>query len=131
MALAHHPAGIVQAVRADVGLQQRELHEVELCPATADSFEFANDRFKRIDCGGEILPFESSEAARYRRNHVPAWIPLPAREVFDLPNAGLQRCVVAGYSVSERDMHVGKSHAACGNAVPARSRIMRQAWQSR
>src|SRR5438477_11288910 len=41
----------------------------------------------------------------------------PAREVFDLPNARLQRCVVAGYSVSERDMHVGKGHAGmreCG-----------------
>ena len=117
MALAHHPAGIVQAVRADVGLQQRELHEVELCPATADAFEFANDRLKRIDCGGEILSFESREAVRYRRNHVPGRIPLPAREVFDLLYARPQRCVVAGYSVSERDMHVGKSHAGmreCG-----------------
>src|SRR5437763_14089038 len=102
MALAYHPAGIVQAVRADVGLQQRELHEVELCPATAASFEFADDRFKRIDCGGEILPFESSEAARYRGNHVPRWIPLPAREAFDLPSARLRRCVVVRHRVSER-----------------------------
>src|SRR5207302_5699553 len=110
MALAHHPAGIVQAVRADVGLQQRELHEVELCPATADSFEFADDRFKRIDCGGEILPFESSGAARYRGNHVPGWIPLPARGAFDLPTARRERCVVAGYTVGGRVLHVGKSH---------------------
>ena len=117
MALAHHPAGIVQAVRADIGLQQRELHEVELCAATADAFEFANDRLKRINCGGEILPFESREAARHRGEHVPGWIPLPARQVFDLRHARLQRGVVASYSVSERDMHVGKSHAGtreCG-----------------
>src|SRR5204862_7659842 len=100
MALAYHPAGIVQAVRADVGLQQRELHEVELCPATADSFEFADDRFKRIDCGGEILPFESSEAARYRGNHVPGWIPLPAREVFDLPNDRRQHRIRGCYRLS-------------------------------
>src|SRR5436305_8552347 len=134
MALAHHPAGIVQAVRADVGLQQRELHEVELCPATADSFEFANDRFKRIDCGGEILSFESSEAARYRGNHVPGWIPLPAREVFDLPNTRLQRCVVVGYSVSERDMHVRKSHECireCGVCeVSHHASVMEVSWMS-
>ena len=49
MAAAQHPARIVQAVGADIGLQQRELHQVELCPATADAFEFAGNRLERVD----------------------------------------------------------------------------------
>jgi hypothetical protein len=50
MAAAQHPARIVQAVGADIGLQQRELHQIELCPATADAFGFAGNRLERVDC---------------------------------------------------------------------------------
>jgi hypothetical protein len=56
-----HPARIVRAVRAEIGLQQRELHQVELGAATADAFQFAGNRFKRVDRGGEISTFESGE----------------------------------------------------------------------
>ena len=58
-------ARIIQSGRAEIGLQQRELHQVELCAATADAFEFASNRFKRVDRGGEIAPFESGEGVRY------------------------------------------------------------------
>jgi hypothetical protein len=63
-----HPVRVVQAVRAEIGLHQRELHQVELCAATVDAFEFAGNRFKRVDRGGEISPVESGEGVRYRRN---------------------------------------------------------------
>ena len=64
-------ARIIQSGRAEIGLQQRELHQVELCAATADAFEFASNRFKRVDRGREIAPFESGEGVRYRRDAGP------------------------------------------------------------
>ena len=63
MARAQHAACIVRAVRVDISLQQRELDEVELCAAAADSFEFGDNRFERIDCGGEISPLERRKSA--------------------------------------------------------------------
>jgi hypothetical protein len=39
-----------------------------LRPAAADAFEFAGNRFKRLYCGGELLPFESGEGARHHGN---------------------------------------------------------------
>jgi len=50
---AQHPARIIQAVRAEIGFQQRELHQVELCAATAHAFEFAGNRFKRVAIAAE------------------------------------------------------------------------------
>ena len=87
MAPAQHPAGIVRPVRADIGLQQREPDKVELCAATANAFEFAGNRFKRVDCGGELSPLESGEAARHRRNKRTGRIPTLARELVHLPCA--------------------------------------------
>ena len=59
---AAQPVRIVRAVRAEIGLQQREPHQVELRVAAADALEFAGDRFQRVDRGGEIPPFERGEA---------------------------------------------------------------------
>ena len=49
------------AVRAEIGLQQRELHQVELGAAAADALEFAGDRLKRID-GGAVIGRRSNAA---------------------------------------------------------------------
>jgi hypothetical protein len=65
---AQHPARIVQAIRAEIGLHQRELDQVELCAAAPEAFEFTGDRFKRIDRGGEVSPFERGKGARHCRN---------------------------------------------------------------
>jgi hypothetical protein len=54
MTPAQHPTHIVQAVCTDIGLQQRELHEVKLGATTADALKFAGDPFKRLDRGGEM-----------------------------------------------------------------------------
>jgi hypothetical protein len=43
---AQRPARVVEAVRTKIGLQQRELHQIEL-GAAADAFEFAGNRFVR------------------------------------------------------------------------------------
>src|SRR5216683_2243002 len=117
---AQHPARIVRAVRAEIGLQQREHHQVELCAATADAFEFAGNRFKRVDRGGEISPFESGEGARHRRNARAGWITTVARELVDLPCARLQRRVISSHDLRKRDVDVGKGHAS------ARQRAVRE-----
>src|SRR6266852_5818906 len=117
---AQHPARIVRAVRAELGLQQREHHQVELCAATADAFEFAGNRFKRVDRGGEISPFESGEGVRHRRNEGAGWITTLARELVDLPCARLQRRVIASHDLCQHDVHVGKGHAG------ARKRAVRE-----
>src|SRR5580704_14436939 len=109
-----------KAVGADIGLQQRELHQVELCPATADAFEFAGDRLERFYRSRKILPLERGESARHRRNEGPRWITTVARELFDLPFARLQRCLIAGYSLCERDVHVREGCAG------ARKRAVRE-----
>ena len=108
---AQHPARIVRAVRAEIGPQQRELHEVELRAAAADAFEFAGNRFERVDRRGEIAPLESGEAARHRRNQGTRGIAAVAGEFVDLPGARLQRGVVAGHGLRQRDVHVAKGHA--------------------
>src|SRR6266851_2962043 len=108
---AQHPARIVRAVRAEIGLQQREHHQVELCAATADAFEFAGNRFKRVDRGREISPLESGEGVRHRRNAGAGWRTTVARELVHLPGARLQRRVIASHDLRERDVHVGKGHA--------------------
>ena len=113
-----HPTGIVRTVRAEIGLHQRELHQVELCAATADAFECAGNRFKRVDRDGEISPFESGKGARHCRNAGTGGITALARELVHLPCARLQRRVIASHDLSERDVHVGKGHAgACNRAV--------------
>ena len=117
---ARHPARIIRAVRAEIGLQQREFHQVELCAATADAFEFAGNRFERVDRGGEISPFESGEGVRHRRYAGPGWITTVARELVHLPCARLQRRVIAGHDLGERDVHVGKGYAG------ARKRAVRE-----
>ena len=89
MASVQHPARIVRATRAEISLQQRELHHIELCAATADAFEFAGNRFKCLDRGGEISPFESGEAVRHRRNDGTGWITPRARELAHLASARL------------------------------------------
>src|SRR6516165_2818792 len=83
---ARHLARIVRAVRAEIGLQQRELHQVELCAATADAFELAGNRLKRVDRGGEISPFESGEGARHRWYAGAGWVTTVGRERVHLPN---------------------------------------------
>ncbi len=70
MTPAQHVARIVQAVRTDVALQQRELHKVELRAAAADAFEFADNRFKRVNHGREIAPFESGEGSCRKRRRL-------------------------------------------------------------
>src|SRR6516165_2704960 len=128
---ARHPARIVRAVRAEIGLQQRELHQVELCTAATDSFEFAGNRFERVDRGGEISPFESGEGARHRRNAGAGWITTVGRELVHLPDARLQLRLIAGHRLRQPDVHVGKSGAARGNALFAKSCMMRHASASR
>jgi len=113
-------ARIIQSGRAEIGLQQRELHQVELCAATADAFEFASNRFKRVDRGGEIAPFESGEGVRYRRNAGARRITTATRELVHLPCARLQRRVVASHDLRERDVHVGKGDTG------ARKRAVRE-----
>src|SRR6266852_291253 len=117
---AQHPARIVRAVRAEIGLQQREHHQVELCAATADAFEFAGNRFKRVDRGGEISPFESGEGVRHRRNAGAGWITTLPPELVHLPCALLQRRVIPGHDLRECYVHVGKGHAG------ARKRAVRE-----
>ena len=56
------------AVRAEIGLQQSELHQVELRAAAADAFELAGNRCERGDCSGESAALKGGEAARHRRN---------------------------------------------------------------
>jgi hypothetical protein len=68
---AQHSPRIVLAVRAEIGLQQRELHQIEPCAAAADAFEFAGYRLERVDRGGEASLFERREGARHRRNKGP------------------------------------------------------------
>jgi hypothetical protein len=116
MAAAQHPARIVQAVGADIGLQQRELHQVELCPATADTFEFAGDRLERIYHSRKILPLERSERARHRRNEGPRWITTVARELVDLPFTRLQRCLIAGYGLLAAEVGVS-AHDGTGPSI--------------
>src|SRR5271165_5084022 len=99
MATVQHPASIVRTTRAEIGLQQRELHHVELCTATADAFEFAGNRLKRVDGGGEVAPFEGGEAARYCRNDGAGWITTRARELVHLPRAHLQRRIIASHGL--------------------------------
>src|SRR6516165_12573292 len=108
---ARHPARIVRAVRAEIGLQQRELHQVELCTAATDSFEFAGNRFERVDRGGEISPFESGEGVHHRRNAAAGWVTALAREFVHLPCARLQCRPISNYGLRERNMHVGKGQS--------------------
>ena len=68
-----HPARIVQTVRAEIGLQKRELHQVELCAAAADAFELAGNRLKRIDRGGEIKSFAPTQEDLVGRERVVAY----------------------------------------------------------
>jgi hypothetical protein len=70
---AHHPARILQAIRAAIGVQQRELYQVELRAAAADALEFAGNRLERVDHGTEILPSEGSEGVRHCRNQGSGW----------------------------------------------------------
>ena len=93
---AQHAVRILQAVRANIGPQQRELDQIELCAAAADALEFADNRFKRLDCGGEIATFESGEGARHRRNEGAGGITAVAPEFVDLPCMRLQRRPIAG-----------------------------------
>ena len=65
MTAAQHPARIVHSAGTDISPQQSELHQIKLGAATAEAFEFAGDRFKRLDCRGELSSFESGEAARH------------------------------------------------------------------
>src|SRR3974390_3019943 len=98
MPCACHPARIIQAVSADIGPQYRELHRVELCAAAADAFEFADDRFERVDRGGEIAPLESGEGVRYGWHAGAGGVTVLACELVDLPCAPLQRRGLAGHS---------------------------------
>ena len=83
-ALEHPPRGI-RTVRNEKSLQQRELHQIELGAAAADAFELADNRFKRVDNGEELLPLESGEGARHRRNKGAGWITALAREFVNSP----------------------------------------------
>ena len=131
MAASQHPARIVQAPSADIGAQQRELDQIELCAATTDAFELAGNRLKHIDRGGEISPFETGEGARHRRNAGAGWITTLGRELVHLPFARLQRRVIAGHCLRERDVHVEKAAPARGNALFTKSCMMRHASASR
>jgi hypothetical protein len=46
--ISDHPSRILHAVGVDIGLQQRERHEVELGATAADTFEFVDDRFEPL-----------------------------------------------------------------------------------
>ena len=111
MARPQHAVGIVQAVRAAIGLQQRELHKIELGAAAADAFEFAGSRFKRVDRGGEISPLESGEAARHRRDKGSGWITTVAREFVDLLPTRFESRFIPSHGLCQHDVHVGKGDA--------------------
>jgi len=59
MTLAQHAARIPQAGRAKIGLQQSELHQVELRAASVDAFDLAGNRLERGDRSEEIAPLEN------------------------------------------------------------------------
>ena len=65
MTLAQHAARIPQAARAKIGLQQSELHQVELRAASVDAFDLAGNRFERVEERGG--PMDGDRCARVRR----------------------------------------------------------------
>ena len=111
---AQHPPRIVQAVRAEIGLQQRELDQVELRAAAADAFELAGNRFKRVDRGGEILPFECGESR--------ATPPERADRTDNDPGARARRSGVSAASSAASSPATAWASAMCmsENARPAR-----------
>jgi hypothetical protein len=84
MSAVEYPAYLFRKVRIDIGFQQSELHKIELRAAAANAFEFACDRIKRLNCGGEIAPFERRKAARHGRNERTRWITTLTCEAVDL-----------------------------------------------
>ena len=55
---------IVRATGVEIGLEQRERHEIVLRTTAANSFTFAGERFERVDRGGEVSLLEGDETAR-------------------------------------------------------------------
>src|SRR5580658_4616568 len=62
-ACAQHPLRVARAAGAEIGLQQRELDEVELGTAAAEAFELADNRLKRVDRDREVTLLERSKTA--------------------------------------------------------------------
>src|SRR5260370_39619695 len=84
---AEQAPGIVQATRVEIGLQQRERHEIVLRTAAANSFAFARERFERVDRGEEVSSLERDEAARQGGQVRTGWISSFARQLLHLPDA--------------------------------------------
>ena len=85
-----------------------------------NSFKFAGNRFKRVDRGRKVSPFESGEGVRHGWNEVARRITTLSRELLHLPHACLQRGVIACHGLRERDVHVGEGRAG------ARERAVRK-----
>src|SRR5260370_42489678 len=76
---AEQAPGVVLATRVEIGLQQRERHEIVLRTAAANSFAFARERFERVDRGGGVSPLERDEAPRQGGRGRAGWVSSFAR----------------------------------------------------
>jgi hypothetical protein len=96
---------------------------VELCAATADAFEFAGNRFKRVDRSRIISPFESGEAVRHGRHELAGRISAVSRESSICRAPPARHCPPRP---ARAHVHVENAMPACGGARCSRkSCIMR------
>ena len=111
-------AGFFRAARNQVGAQRRELQQIDLGSAAAQTLPFGQKRDDPVDGHGIVTAPERREPPGRFGNQTTRWIASGPPQFLDRLDPGLQRRLVTDGGIGQRRMPIGDRDARPGKFRP-------------